>query len=372
MFGSPPGKTFKNRGMDFTSQLIRWYNRNKRDLPWRKTGDPYLVWVSEIILQQTQVVQGLDYYNRFIARYKDVVALSRASEDDILKLWQGLGYYTRARNMLATAREIMEKYGGRFPETCHELISLKGIGEYTAAAILSFCFNKAYAVVDGNVMRILARYMGIDTPVNTAKGKKEIGEIAARMIPSDRPGLFNQAVMEFGARQCIPRRPLCRQCIVHDRCRAYLEDRVHSLPVRKSKAPLKNRYFNYLVFRVTGDEPLILLRKRTSDDIWKNLYDFPLVEAEQLMGARKRPDNAILNTFIKTEGIRVTMAAVSPVYNHVLSHRHIQARFFILQVDKMPLLKAGDLQFIATGKLAGYPVPKLIETFMAEYRTFFI
>jgi A/G-specific adenine glycosylase len=372
MFGSSSGKPFKKHGMDFTSQLIRWYNQNKRDLPWRKTGDPYLVWVSEIILQQTQVEQGLEYYNRFIARYKDIVDLSKASEDDVLKVWQGLGYYTRARNMLATAREIVEKYEGRFPETYQELINLKGIGEYTAGAILSFCFNKAYAVVDGNVMRVLARYMGVDTPVNTSKGKKEIGEIAVQMIPADSPGLFNQAVMEFGARQCISRHPLCPQCVVHDRCRAYIENRVHSLPVRKSKAPLKKRYFNYLVFRVTGDEPHILLRKRTSDDIWKNLYDFPLIEAKRLMGARKRPDDAILNTFLETKGIQVTLAAASPVYKHVLSHRHIQARFFILLVDKMPRLKAGDLQFIAAGMLGGYPVPKLIETFMAEYCTFFI
>jgi A/G-specific adenine glycosylase len=354
--------------MDLAAHLISWYLLNKRDLPWRMTRDPYLVWVSEIILQQTQVEQGLDYYNRFVAHFRDVMELAQADEKEVLKFWQGLGYYTRARNLLATAREIVEKYGGRFPETYKELISLKGIGEYTASAILSFSFNQAYAVVDGNVMRVLSRFEGITTPVNTMKGKREISEIAAKLIPVDTPGLFNQAIMEFGALQCTPQNPLCYRCVLNTQCRAFLEDRIKELPVKKDKVPPKNRYFNYLVVNATGRESMILLRKRTANDIWKNLYDFPLIESKRDMNVKQVLRDGAASQIIGD--ISVTPVEISHPYTHLLSHQNIHARFFIIRIDHIIGLNANDLQFIRVGDLGMYPVPKLIETFLDEYRGF--
>ena len=220
---------------NFSGVLIHWYSENKRQLPWRETTDPYRIWISEIILQQTRVVQGLEYFNRFMERFPDVKALAEANEDEVMKYWQGLGYYSRARNLHAAAREIMARFGGKFPETYKEVLSLKGIGEYTAAAICSFAWRQPYAVVDGNVYRVLGRVFGVDTPIDSTAGKKEFAELAQAMLDPERPDLYNQAIMDFGAVQCTPKAPDCMYCPLRERCVAYVSGKVDELPVKAGK-----------------------------------------------------------------------------------------------------------------------------------------
>ena len=267
------------RNSHFSKKLILWYLDHKRDLPWRTTAIPYYIWLSEIILQQTRVEQGLPYYQAFVSVYPTVKKLANASEEEVLKLWQGLGYYSRARNLHTTANYVSNELSGIFPTSYKELIKLKGVGDYTASAIASICFNEATAVVDGNVYRALARYFGIATPINSSLGIKEFKNLAQQLIDVDKPGNHNQALMEFGARQCKPQNPNCEICIFNDSCIALQQKKISELPVKLKKTKVKNIYFNYIVLIFKNKKTL--LQKRIGKGIWQNLYEFPLIETEK-------------------------------------------------------------------------------------------
>ena len=322
----------------FADTLISWYEDHKRDLPWRGEPDPYKIWVSEIILQQTRVQQGWDYYLRFIDNFPDVKALAEADEDRVLKVWQGLGYYSRARNMHAAAREIMEKHGGHFPNEYDKILSLKGIGNYTAAAISSIAFGLPYPAVDGNVIRIVSRIFGICDDVTQPVVVKKITAICEMEIDNKRPGVFNQAAMDFGAIQCVPRNPDCDECPFQSSCYAYNNHLVDILPVKKKKAESKHRYFHYTVY--LSDNQTII-EKRTGSDIWRNMYQFPLTETDLEEYADK------------------------PLFSirEVLSHQIIHAAFYVKNVKKLPKLSQNQL-VIPFDDMEKYPMPKIMTEFL--------
>jgi A/G-specific adenine glycosylase len=346
--------------MSFTQILLEWYKVNKRDLPWRRTTDPYRIWVSEIIFQQTRIEQGTDYYLRFIQRFRNVRELAEASEEDVLKLWQGLGYYSRARNMHAAAREIVSRFNGKFPDTYEEILKLKGIGEYTAAAIASIAFNLPHPVVDGNVIRFFARYFGIKEPADSGKVKKEIYQKALQLIDASQPGTFNQAIMEFGALQCKPGKPDCGICPLNTGCYAFQTWNVDKLPVKSKTQKQRKRYFHYVVFILhKKNEDFISLRKRESDDIWRNLYDFPLIETNGPMSAEKLMRTDEWEQLVR--GSKIHFRKRSELYRHVLSHQVILARFYFIDIPvklKLPLL------MIPLNDLHKYPIPRLIDQFL--------
>ncbi|MEO8068831.1 MAG: A/G-specific adenine glycosylase, partial [Flavobacteriales bacterium] len=259
----------------FSKALLPWFAENKRDLPWRNTTDPYRIWLSEVILQQTRVDQGLAYWKRFVERWPTVTDLARASEDEVLKEWQGLGYYSRARNLRSAALQVVHEHRGVYPTTHVGLLKLIGVGDYTAAAIASICFSRPEAVVDGNAYRVLARVFGIATPIDSTAGKKEFKALANTLIDPDHPGDHNQAVMELGATVCTPRNPDCGSCPLRNRCVALKESRIATLPVKVKKQVVRVRYFNYLVLRSPKG---IFLHQRSGKDIWQGLWEFPLIE----------------------------------------------------------------------------------------------
>lgn len=353
--------------MKFSTKIIRWYKKNKRDLPWRKTNDPYKIWLSEVILQQTRIDQGLNYYLRFCNNYPNIKLLASASEEQVLKLWQGLGYYSRARNMHKTARIIVDKYHGQFPDNYSDIINLKGIGEYTAAAIISFAYNQAYPVVDGNVMRFLARLYGIKTPINTSEGKKEIYLLAMGLIDQKQPGEFNQAIMEFGALQCKPNKPDCAVCVFNSECKALKKNIVPDVPVKTNKVKIRKRYFHY--FLLTNNNQ-IFLNKRTLSDIWKNLYDFPLIESDRFI---YNIDIAIeFEKQFKIPQDQFKVLSISSEYKHILTHQRISARFYVINFQNQNLFQKFKLlngnQFISVDKesVNQYPLPRLIDKYLTE------
>lgn len=362
--------------------IISWYLLNKRPLPWRHEPEPYRVWLSEIILQQTRVDQGLPYYERFVAAYPDLASFARAPEEDILRLWQGLGYYSRARNMLTAARQVMEEHGGRFPVTAIQLKSLKGIGDYTAAAISSSCFNEPDAVVDGNVYRVLARYFGIDLAIDSGAGKRFFAVLAQGLLPIAEAAVYNQAIMDFGALQCKPA-PLCQTCPLQNRCVALADHRVRELPFKAGKTKTRNRYFNYLIWKVAGAavpekslskagsaggtlppslqpaavESVYILR-RGPGDIWQGLFDFPLIETETEL---LPPDLLVNPAFVRQmAGQPFVLKSACHTFKHILSHQVIYARFWELQVspefapenNMLTLVKKHDLHTYAMSRLA--------------------
>lgn len=316
--------------MNFSAQLINWYQVHKRDLPWRNISDPYRIWISEIILQQTRVNQGLDYYLRFVERFPNVEMLADAEEDEVLKYWQGLGYYSRARNLHQAARQIIQDFGSVFPKTYPEVLRLKGVGTYTAAAICSFAYNLPYAVVDGNVYRVLSRLFAIETPIDSHSGKKEFDALAQQLIENSVPSLHNQALMEFGALQCVPVSPDCLACPLLVFCKAYELKMVERLPVKSKKTPVKQRFFNYLVINFNQ---YIFLQKRTADDIWKNLYEFPLIETDHLLPIQELLENEFFCRLF--QGLeQVKIINISKPVHHLLTHRRISAQFITLQIAK--------------------------------------
>lgn len=342
----------------FTQTLQEWYAVNKRDLPWRHTQDPYLIWISEIILQQTRVAQGYDYFVRFVRRFPDVEALASASEEEVLKYWQGLGYYSRARNLHAAARSMK---GGKFPGTYEEVRALKGVGDYTSAAICSLAYGMPYAVVDGNVYRVLARYFGINTPIDSGKGKKLFAGLAGEMLDKQRPAEYNQAIMDFGALQCVPREPECGVCPLAESCAARAEGKVAQLPVKQHKTQTANRYFNYLYVRMGED---ILLHKRTGDDIWKNLYELPLIEADHDMTeAELLASDAFRSLLVEGEVplVRVMERGVK----HVLSHRVIYANFYGLELPQDSHSFSAYI-CIKVANLENYALPRLVHAFLEK------
>lgn len=339
--------------MSFAEHIKRWYQVHKRDLPWRNTRDPYTVWISEVILQQTRVDQGLPYFYRFTEHFPTVKELAKASQESVLKLWQGLGYYSRARNMHATAKLVVHEYQGIFPRTYPELIKLQGIGPYTAAAIASFCNNEPEAVLDGNVYRLLSRFFGVDIPVNSTAGKKVFSKLAEELVDKINPGLYNQAIMEFGALQCKPGKPDCRSCPLAGACRAYSDSTVEMLPVKIRNKKTTERFFHYLVIK---NPEGLYLNKRTGRDIWKNLYDFPLIET------LSRKDTAELITSDEWASIfknrTFKISRVSAEVKHVLSHQVIYARFYNVEISET--LPGTPYFMVAEDAIGSYAVPKLI------------
>lgn len=347
-----------HKGIEIRQLLSSWYIVNKRDLPWRDTRDPYLIWISEVILQQTRVVQGYDYYLRFTTNYPDVKSLASADEQDILRLWQGLGYYSRARNLHNAAKAIVEQFEGIFPDNYKDILSLKGVGEYTAAAISSFSFKLPYAVVDGNVYRVLSRLYGIDEPIDTGKGKKLFAELAQELLDEKHPDVHNQAVMELGALQCVPVNPICADCPLSELCVAYASGSVSGLPVKQGKTKIKERFFNYLDIRF---ETNIFLNKRTGNDIWKNLYELPLIETERDLEWEELQELPEWKDIFKKVGV-LQINPVSINHKHVLSHRIIYAKFYRVIVENDLFLK-NKYTRAEVSELHEYPISRLVEKY---------
>ncbi|MCQ6960335.1 A/G-specific adenine glycosylase [Mucilaginibacter aquariorum] len=347
--------------MDFSAELISWYDDNKRDLPWRNTTDAYIIWLSEIILQQTRVEQGMPYFYRFLEKYPTVTAFAAAHEDEILRLWQGLGYYSRGRNMLKTAQLVQEKYNGVFPTRYDELIKLKGIGEYTAAAISSFAANEVRAVVDGNVYRVLARYFGVDEPINSPKGKKMFQKIADDVLDKARPAMHNQAVMEFGAMLCKPKNPACGICPVRLDCTAFKTNATTYLPVKTNKVKVRERFFNYMLI---SDGEKILMNKRDESDIWANMYDLPLIETTELI----EPAELLKLPQMHIFGQNIVLKENSAIIKHVLTHQNLYIRFLILK--DFPEKLQGNWFYTDVTNLKNLALPQRIFIFIKYFFNF--
>ncbi|WP_108820951.1 A/G-specific adenine glycosylase [Dysgonomonas sp. Marseille-P4361] len=339
--------------------LIDWYNDHKRNLPWRDTQDPYVIWISEVILQQTRVDQGYEYFQRFVERFPTVNILASAEEEEVLKLWQGLGYYSRARNMHAASKMIMNSHGGDFPKEYKDVLALKGVGEYTAAAIVSFAYGAPYAVLDGNVYRVLSRLFAIDTPINTTKGKKEFSELAQALLNISNPGIHNQAIMEFGALQCVPVSPNCEICPLSTLCVSYAEGRVKELPVKEKKLKIRERYFYYFDIRY-GENTF--LRKRVDKDIWQNLYEFPLIEKSKAMRLEELlKDEEFRLLFSEAKNVQIReMSSVK----HVLSHQVIYTSFYLVNVSSILLSDAYVSVKLET--VDSFPVSRLIHKYLEQ------
>jgi A/G-specific adenine glycosylase len=340
----------------FSKSILRWYSKNKRTLPWRGSRDPYRIWLSEVILQQTRIAQGLPYYQKFVTKYPTVSHLAQAEETDILKLWQGLGYYSRARNMHAAAITVEREHSGKFPASYKELIKLKGVGDYTASAIASICSGEPTPVVDGNVYRVLSRYFGVDIPTDSAKGKKYFKELAAEVMDRDAIGEYNQAVMEFGALHCKPQNPDCETCPLNSGCMALEQGRVTELPVKDKKKEVRIRYFNYLIY--LDDKKNTLLKKREGKGIWRHLYEFPLIESDRLLEPKEL--YGLLRNKKQKDG-EVTLWKEDPVI-HKLSHQHLVTRFWIVELDEE------ITEGIPLDKLEDYPVPVLVSEFLRTFK----
>lgn len=339
--------------MGFSEEIISWYYQNKRDLPWRNSTDPYRIWLSEIILQQTRVDQGLSYFNKFIENYPTINLLADASEKEILNHWQGLGYYSRARNLHFTAKHIVNEYDGVFPTNYIDILNLKGIGEYTAAAITSFAYGLSYPVIDGNVYRVLSRVFGIETPIDSSKGKKIFKKLATELIDKKNPADYNQAIMEFGALQCTPKKPDCENCPLRLECFALKNELISELPKKEKKIKQRNRYFNYIV--IINHEN-IYLKERKEKDIWTGLYDFPLLETKIPIDSFETINNAFKND-------QLTLKKKSIEYKHILSHQKIYATFWLVSVDNLEsvLIKNTKIPIV---EIKNYPVPKLIDNYL--------
>lgn len=347
---------------NFSNILINWYQQNLRDLPWRTTKNPYKIWLSEIILQQTRVAQGLPYYLKFLKKYPLVSALAKAEEEEVLKLWQGLGYYSRARNLHKSAKIVMSDYKGVFPNTYNELIKLKGVGIYTASAIASFSNNEAVAVVDGNVYRVLSRIFGIFTPINSTEGEKEYKILADSLLNKDNPAEHNQAIMEFGALCCTPKKPNCLFCPFQENCYSFQKNTIDSLPVKLKKTKITKKYFSYLIIKNKNQE--IVIHKRVEKGIWQHLYEFPLIASDIKTPLKILIENfeTLLNTNVKPKDFKLIDEFEKP---HKLSHQHIYAQFYEY---------VGNTEFnletfrkVNIKDFNNYPIPVLISKFVEKH-----
>ena len=320
--------------MEFSNSLIHWYLQNKRDLPWRNTTNPYSIWLSEIMLQQTRVAQGLPYFLSFTDAFPTIFDLANADEEQVLKLWQGLGYYSRARNLHATAKHIAFELNGEFPPTYKELLKLKGVGEYTAAAIASFSYNEPVAVLDGNVFRVLSRYFNVDSDISSPKTKIEFQQLAQEVLDKKNPAIFNQAIMEFGALQCVPKNPDCNSCVLNLSCAALQHKKVSELPVKSKKTKVTNRYLNYLILKDSDSNYIV--QKREGKGIWENLYEFPHLETDFLLSEKDAIDQISKMQFYNQKPSDILILQ-NEITLHKLSHQHLHIRFFELRfTSKLP------------------------------------
>lgn len=345
--------------MSFHKKLLDWYKENRRPFPWRENTKPYNVWLSEIILQQTRAAQGLPYYESFISNFPTVEQLAAAKEDHVMKLWQGLGYYSRARNLHATAKTITHQYHGRFPNDFNQIKSLKGIGDYTASAIASICFGQEQAVVDGNVYRVLSRIFGMDQPIDASGAHKIFKEKAQNLIKGAAPGDFNQAIMEFGALQCVPKNPNCQDCIFKNQCIAFQQAKVGLLPVKANKVKVKNRYLHFFV--LIDESKNTLLQKREGNGIWQNLYQFPLIET---FAKQKHYQQGQLKSLLAEH--QITSDFVIDKWNdepifHKLTHQHLEINFWIVKLSESTNL---DTQ---SSRIQDYPMPKVLQNFRDKF-----
>ncbi|MCE7992631.1 MAG: A/G-specific adenine glycosylase [Roseivirga sp.] len=341
----------------FANQIIKWYDYHKRDLPWRHTKDPYKIWLSEIILQQTRVAQGLPYYEKFVMTYPTVFDLAKASETEVLRLWQGLGYYSRARNLHACAKMVVTAYNGSFPDSYDELLKLKGIGTYTAAAIASFAFDKANAVVDGNVYRVLSRVFGIKDDIASSQGPRVFRKKANELISQDRPADYNQGIMEFGAMQCSPATPACGLCPVSLECYAFNHNEQLKLPVKTKKVKVRERHFNYIVFRV-GESYYV--KERGPKDVWQGLYDFYLIETP-----KEEPGDVLLERLSEAVKRAAVIEDDSQVYKHILTHQRIFAKFYLVELENESSIAEMDgLRACTVDELKELPKPILIQKYL--------
>ena len=344
--------------MSFHKKLLGWFLNHRRPFPWREKINPYKVWLSEIILQQTRASQGLPYYQKIINAFPKIDYLAMAGQDDILKLWQGLGYYSRAINLHATAKQIVNEYEGKFPKDFIEIKKLKGIGDYTASAIVSICFGQKQAVVDGNVYRVLSRIFGMDTPIDNYNAHRIFKKKSTELMQEAPPGEYNQALMEFGALQCIPK-PNCEGCIFIDDCVAFQQDRVSSLPVKSKKINIKIRFFNYIV--IIDEQNKTILEKRTAKDIWRNLYQFPLIEQYNgLETLRESSLKKLLSKYNIDEHCLIEKWNENPII-HKLTHQHLKINFWILKLQSSKKLN------IEWSKVDSYPMPKVLENFKENF-----
>jgi len=344
--------------MKFYNTLVYWYLQNNRELPWRKSKNPYFIWLSEIMLQQTRVAQGLSYYLKFTTTFPTVFDLAKADESTVLKMWQGLGYYSRARNLHFSAKQIAEELNGQFPSTYKEIIKLKGIGDYTASAIASICFNEPTAVVDGNVYRVLSRYFGISTAINSTSGIKEFKALAQTLIDESQPGTYNQAIMDFGALHCKPQNPLCETCPFSDSCVAFEKKLTKELPVKEKKIKVRKRYFNFLVIKTDNNKTI--LSERKGKGIWQGLYQFPLIESDYIINEKEIialeeftslfPKETTISLFNKKEIV------------HKLSHQHLYTQFWIVETKNVENAE------ISWNNIQDFPVPILIANFLDQFQ----
>ncbi|MEM1122013.1 MAG: A/G-specific adenine glycosylase [Bacteroidota bacterium] len=345
----------------FTTELLHWFAKNDRPLPWKNEKNPYYIWLSEIILQQTRVAQGLPYFEKFKANFPTVTDLANAHEDKVMKLWEGLGYYSRARNLHFTAKFIATELNGQFPDTHSAILNLKGVGPYTAAAIASFAFNLPHAVVDGNVFRVLSRVFGIETPIDTTAGKKEFNQLADELLDKEQPGTYNQAIMDFGATQCVPANPNCAICPMQSTCSAYADNLISLLPVKAKKIKKRDRYFHYLV---CSYKDTIYLNKRTQKDIWQNLYDFPLVEADELLEASVLLNHDLFQRILGKTNFTITKK--SKPFKQLLTHQRIIAVFWELALEAPLPKNEFDFFEVKQKNINNFAFPKIVDLYFKD------
>jgi len=341
--------------MNFSIELLEWYMHNKRELPWRDTKDPYFIWISEVILQQTKVQQGLPYYINFINTFPTIKSLAEASEDKVLKLWQGLGYYSRARNLHSAAKEIILNYSGKFPKEYKSILSLQGIGPYTAAAISSIAFNLPYAVVDGNVIRVLSRFFSINIPFDTTLGKKYFQNLAQELLLENNPATYNQAIMDFGAVICTPKKPDCYSCVLNLSCKAYADQEVLSLPFRSKKIKVKNRYVYSFMFQTKENVYIQKIKK----GIWQGLYEFPYFDSLEEIPKKEVVNSIFLERLVKKESVDIK--SVSEKYIHKLTHQKINAIFWHINIKNF---SANGFLKVKLKDLKNYPISRLTEKYL--------
>ena len=345
--------------MSFCKNLLAWYDVNKRELPWRETKDPYVIWISEIILQQTRVDQGLPYFYKFIDAFPSIVDLANAKNEDVLKVWQGLGYYSRARNLHFTAKHIIEKYNGVFPSTYKEILSLKGVGIYTASAISSFAFNLPFPVVDGNVVRVLSRVFGIEIPFESAAGKKQFYSLANKLIDKRKHSKYNQAIMDFGATCCTPKLPKCDNCPFILRCNAYITNNINNLPAKTKKIKQTTRYLHYFII---NDKDRLVLSK-INNGIWNGMYQFPFIELEKKINQSELFETLNWKNFFL--GYKYEVLSSSDEYNHKLSHQRINSVFWFVNIDNF---NNNKFKYFSKHEIRKLPIPRLIDKFMNDYK----